>query len=150
MRFSVLTLLAVLSLLCSTLYAQEKVFIGSIQCKDCHEEQYDNFTKYSKKANSFSSIKKMEKKLLPGEYQECFQCHTTGFGQNGGFVSESGTPDLKNPGCEVCHGPGSLHAESQDPEDIITEIDIETCISCHNQDRVNEFNFKPLLYSGGH
>ena len=117
---------------------------------DCHQEQYDNFIQYSKKAHSFSNIKKMEKSLTAEEYKECFQCHTTGYGVPGGFVSETQTPDLKNPGCEVCHGPGSLHIDSEDPDDIITEISMENCLVCHNKDRVDAFGFKPLLFSGAH
>lgn len=130
--------------------AQEKTFVGAKACMACHQDQYDNFMKYSKKAHSFLAIKKMENNLTPQEYTECFECHTTGYGKPGGFISESQTPDLKNPGCEVCHGPGSVHVETQDPEDIITEISMDNCIVCHNNDRVEGFNFKPLIFGGAH
>ncbi len=131
-------------------WAFDKVYVGSEVCKGCHESQYNNFTKFCRKSHSFSSIKKMEKKLTPEEYRGCFQCHTTGYGQEGGFISEEKTPELKNAGCEVCHGPGSLHAESEDPDDIITQMDMESCLSCHNEERVSEFNFKPQLFGGAH
>lgn len=131
-------------------WSQDNSYVGSEACKDCHEQQYDNFMKYSRKAKSFKSIKKMEKKLTPEEYQACFECHTTGYGQKGGFVSEDETPHLKVAGCEVCHGPGSTHAETGDPEDIIGQMNMENCITCHNKERVSEFNFKPLLYGGAH
>lgn len=130
--------------------AEEKEYIGSESCKDCHEDEYDKFIKYSKKSSSFESIKKMEKKLTPEEYQACFECHTTGYGKKGGFVSEQETPHLKEAGCEVCHGPGSLHAESEDPDDIVRLMAMEDCIICHNADRVEAFDFKPLLYGGAH
>ncbi len=131
-------------------WAEEKEYIGSESCKDCHEDEYDKFVKYSKKSSSFESIKKMEKKLTPEEYQTCFECHTTGYGKKGGFVSEQETPHLKEAGCEVCHGPGSLHAESEDPDDIVRQMTMEDCITCHNADRVEAFDFKPLLYGGAH
>lgn len=47
-------------------------------------------------------------------------------------------------GCETCHGPGSIHAESENPKDIITfkEKGIENafilssqCLNCHARDR---------------
>ena len=41
-----------------------------------------------------------------------------GYGKPGGFRSEHETPGLKEPGCEVCHGPGSIHAASRDARDI--------------------------------
>jgi len=132
------------------LLAAEKTYVGSESCKDCHEEQHHNFMSFSKKAHSFDGIKKMEKKLTPEEYQTCFECHTTGYKKKGGFVSESQTPGLKNSGCEVCHGPGSLHAESEDPDDIIRKVTMENCITCHSEDRIDAFGFKPLLYGGAH
>ena len=130
--------------------AEGKNYIGSESCKDCHEQQYNNFMKYSKKAHSFDNIKKMEKKLTKEEYQACFECHTTGYKQRGGFISEAQTPGLKNPGCEVCHGPGSLHADTEDPEDIVSEITMESCNICHSEDRISTFDFKPLLFGGAH
>ena len=130
--------------------AQTKTYVGSETCKECHEQEYANFMAYSKKARTFDSVKKMEKKLTPEEYQSCFECHATGYGKEGGFVSEAKTPALKNAGCEVCHGPGSLHAESEDPDDIIRTTTMEECMTCHNQSRVEAFDFKPLLFGGAH
>lgn len=130
--------------------AAENAYIGSAACKDCHEKEYSNYIKYAKKAKSFESIKKMKKKLTPEEYQACFECHTTGYKKKGGFVSEEKTPGLKNAGCEVCHGPGALHAESEDPDQIIRNVNMERCNTCHNKDRVEAFGFKPLLFGGAH
>ncbi|MBA3012170.1 MAG: cytochrome C [Desulfobacula sp.] len=134
----------------SGLSAEEKTYVGSEACKDCHEQQYNNFMNFSKKAHSFDNIKKMEKKLSPEEYQNCFECHTTGYNQKSGFVSEEKTPELKNPGCEVCHGPGSLHAASEDPGEIVRKVTIENCNTCHSKDRIEAFDFKPLLFGGAH
>jgi hypothetical protein len=126
------------------------VFTGSETCKGCHETQYESFTGNSKKAKSFSSIQRMQKKLTPAEFSDCFKCHTTGYGEPGGFRSAEETPDLKNPGCESCHGPGSLHAESGDPADLAAEVSIEVCNKCHRSDRVAAFGFKPILFAGAH
>ncbi len=134
----------------NNLLAEEKTYLGSEACKDCHEKQYNNFMNYSKKAHSFGNIKKMEKKLTSEEYKSCFECHTTGYSQKGGFISEVQTPGLKNPGCEVCHGPGSLHAETEDPDDIVREVTMENCNTCHSGDRIDVFDFKPLLFGGAH
>ncbi len=130
--------------------AQKAVYVGAETCRGCHEAQYDSFMKNSKKAHSYASIQKMEKKLTPAEFQECFTCHTTGYGQQGGFTSIAQTPDLKNPGCEVCHGPGSLHAESGDPADLGGEVSLAVCKTCHSSERVAAFGFKPILYAGAH
>jgi hypothetical protein len=128
----------------------EKRFVGSQACQECHETEYENYSSYAKKATSYESVTVMAKGLTEAEQRECFACHTTGYGQPGGFVSAATTPHLKDAGCEVCHGPGSIHIDSEDPEDIAYDISIEVCKSCHNSDRVASFNYKPLLFGGAH
>ena len=151
MRYPVIFVLFYLCPLCvGNCFADEKIYVGSEACKECHEKEYANYITYAKKAASFESIKKMEKKLTPEEYRGCFECHTTGYGKNGGFVSEKETPQFKDAGCEVCHGPGSLHVDTEDPNEIISNISMENCNSCHSEDRVDAFDFKPLLFGGAH
>ncbi len=142
-----------LTLLPATGPAQEtesKTYVGSQACAECHEEVFANFSQYARKAKSFQSVEIMKKGLSIEEEKGCYKCHTTGYGEPGGFISAEKTPHLKNAGCEVCHGPGSTHVESEDPEDIITEVSMENCIMCHNSERVAAFKFKPLLYGGAH
>lgn len=125
-------------------------YVGSEKCKECHETEYSNFKKYSKKAHSSESVKIMASDLDSDELQECYECHTTGYGKPGGFVSYSETPEMGDAGCEVCHGPGSLHAEDGDPELIKGKLTIQDCETCHNSERVDGFNFKPLIFGGAH
>ncbi len=128
----------------------ENPYVGSAACKDCHEEQYENFTKYAKKSHSDRSVKIMASDLTEAELATCYGCHATGFGKPGGFISYEKTPHLADAGCEVCHGPGYDHAESGDAELIKGSLSMEDCVGCHNEDRVKSFNFKPLLYGGAH
>lgn len=125
-------------------------YVGVEACKDCHEKQYASFIKHSKKSHSFESVVKMRKGLAEAELRECYACHTTGYGRPGGFESEAKTPHLKNTGCEVCHGPGSLHAESRDPQDIKGRLSVADCETCHNAERVGAFKYRPLIYGGAH
>lgn len=134
----------------SGVLAGEKRFVGSQTCSSCHAEQYERFSKFARKAHSYDSVRIMEKNLTDAELRKCYECHTTGYGRPGGFVSEQETPQMKNNGCEVCHGPGSAHAESLDPADITGRVDLETCSRCHNSERVAAFKFKPMLYAGAH
>ena len=130
--------------------AAEKLYVGSAVCAECHEKEYESFTTFSKKAHSFGSLLGLKKGLTEAEFKSCFECHTTGYGKPGGFSSIEETPELSNLGCESCHGPGSLHRESEDPEDIIKKVSIEHCTDCHNQERVAAFDFKPLVHGGAH
>ena len=138
-------------LLCPMSALAENAYVGTAACKDCHEEQYDNFTKYAKKAHSDRSIKIMASDLSEAELAQCYGCHTTGYGKPGGFVSYEKTPHVADAGCEVCHGPGQEHVESGgDTELIKGKLTMEDCQGCHNESRVKAFNFKPLLYGGAH
>ncbi len=132
--------------------ASQPEYVGSETCGECHDEAYESYLNNSKKARSFNTVAKMRLRgrLTPDESKECFSCHTTGYGKPGGFISEAKTPHLKNLGCEVCHGPGSVHVESEEAADIEGEPVIDRCLGCHNKDRVAAFGFRPLLRSGGH
>ena len=131
--------------------SQQASFVGAQACEECHEEEYKNFHTFAKKAHSDRSIKIMASDLTKDELKECYGCHTTGYGQPGGFVSFEETPALGIAGCEVCHGPGSMHIEEGgDPEYIKGSLALEDCEACHNEERVGAFNFKPLLYGGAH
>jgi len=130
--------------------ASEKTYVGSDSCQECHEFEYKSFKTYAKKAHSYKSIEIMKKGLTEAEFRTCFECHTTGFGQPGGFQSVQDTPHLKNAGCEVCHGPGSLHIESEDPSDLKEDLTAKDCESCHNAERVAAFDYRPLIHGGAH
>jgi hypothetical protein len=125
-------------------------YLGSLACKGCHEKQYESFSAHAKKSTSFQSIVRLRKKLTQEELQGCYFCHTTGYGEPEGFVSEEATPHLKNAGCEVCHGPGEFHAESTKPADIKGRLTQEDCERCHTSERVRAFRYKPLIHGGAH
>ncbi len=128
-------------------------YVGSTACEGCHEKEYSNFMKYAKKAHSDRSVKLMARKLTPEELKGCYACHTTGYGQPGGFVSFEKTPELGHAGCEVCHGPGSAHVDSGGNKSLIKgrgRLSLKDCERCHNPERVANFRFKPMLFGGAH
>lgn len=126
-------------------------YVGAATCGGCHDKEYSNYTKYSKKAHSGNSVKMMARKLTAEELKECFHCHVTGYGSPGGFVSFEKTPDMANAGCEVCHGPGSAHVESGGNKGLIKrKLSVQDCEVCHNAERVANFNFKPMIFGGAH
>ncbi len=131
--------------------AADEEYVGTEECSYCHEQEAENYKSFSKKAHSSKSVKIMAPDLTDEEIKECFHCHTTGYGKPGGFVNFEETPDMADAGCEVCHGPGSAHVESGgDPDLIRGKLDIKECETCHNPERVENFDFKPMLYGGAH
>jgi hypothetical protein len=128
----------------------QNIYVGSLACRDCHPEEYDNFITFAKKSTSFQSVEKQMRHLTPEEIKQCYPCHTTGYGQPGGFISLEETPHLKNAGCEVCHGPGAEHAMTEDPTAIIGDMSKKDCEVCHISERVKAFKYKPLIHGGAH
>lgn len=127
-----------------------RTYVGSTTCLPCHESEYQNFHTYARKSQSFQSVVKMKKGLTPDELQGCYACHTTGYGKPGGFVSIEQTPELKDAGCEVCHGPGGRHIETQGLSDIIRRVTLDVCKKCHTEERVSAFRYRPLVHGGAH
>jgi hypothetical protein len=145
--------LTVLIFLGSAAWAEDsrpRAYVGSDACIECHEVEYENFTKYARKSRAFQSLQKMKKGLTSEELKECYVCHTTGYGKPGGFISLEQTPELKDAGCEVCHGPAGHHAETEDPDDLTAKVTIEICGTCHTQERVTAFRYKPMVHGGAH
>jgi len=98
-------------------------FIGTKGCKKCHIKQFKSWEK-TKMANAYEILKPGERgeaKKKAGldakkDYTKdpkCLPCHTTGFGQPGGFISMDQTPQLAGIGCEMCHGAGSEYTKEQ-------------------------------------
>lgn len=145
-----------LSLLIQAPLAAEQIgnkiprYVGSDACKSCHENEYKNFMTYAKKATSFRSIERVRKGLTEEEIKGCYTCHTTGYGKPGGFISPEKTPNLKNAGCEVCHGPGEFHISAGGPQHIKRKMKIEDCQVCHTSERVRAFRYKPMIHGGAH
>jgi hypothetical protein len=129
---------------------ESNTYVGTEACKGCHEKVHASFVTHSKMSSSFKSVAIMKKGLTGEELKKCYECHTTGYGKPGGFKSETETPQLKNLGCEACHGAGSSHASSGNPKDIKKKLDTKDCESCHAKDRVAAFNYKPVLFGGAH
>ena len=66
--------------------------------------------------------------------RSCVGCHSVGFGEPGGPCKTSDVARLGLGGvqCESCHGPGSKHAATSDPRDLVRVPDEALCRSCHH------------------
>lgn len=141
-------------------------YMGIKKCRMCHVDQFASFDA-SSKANSWEALKagvgvdvKKQSGLDPAaDYtkdKRCLKCHSTGFGEPGGYV----IPDPANKvavatalsregvGCESCHGPGSEFVnhmkDINDKERGYRREELlsaglrasaaEACMKCHNAD----------------
>ena len=107
-------------------------YTGSRSCKGCHEYEYEKWSTKSH-AHAYDTLKRVGSEVDP----ECVGCHVVGLKYEGGFVSEHETSDLKDVGCEVCHGPGSEHIKSLGmTETADPKMD---CTDCHTPE--NSVNY---------
>lgn len=131
-------------------------YVGAAKCRPCHLPQFKSW-QGTRMAKSFDLLKpgvaaeaKIARNVDPNkDYTtdaECLSCHTTSYGQPGGFVSVAETPKLVGVQCEVCHGPGagylkpelmSLKNKDYKRSEVVAAGMIipskELCASCHNE-----------------
>lgn len=102
-------------------------FVGTDACRKCHLMESDQFdlTKHSK---AFSTLITANRQYT----SKCTPCHVVGFGYPGGWRPEQPREELRNVGCESCHGPGRAHALEPSSKNIRKTPFEETCQSCHD------------------
>lgn len=101
--------------------AEEPHYHGNKNCNGCHEKETHEWQQ-STHAKAFELLapgKRVRFKKKAGladiDYRQnvfCQKCHTTGHGQDGGFVDIESTPEMAGVGCESCHGPSSKYRET--------------------------------------
>lgn len=141
-------------------------YMGIKKCRMCHVDQFASFDQ-SSKAKSWEALRpgvgvevKKQSGLDPAadftKDERCLKCHSTGFGEPGGYVIPEPTNKVsvataasrEGVGCESCHGPGSGFVEHMkdisDKERGYRREELlsaglrasasETCGKCHNAD----------------
>lgn len=105
---------------------------GSQSCADCHAGD-DATWHTSKHSHAWEVLTAKGAHVDP----YCQQCHTTGYGYDGGFVSVGATPELVHVGCENCHGPSAAHVAN--PKVKTPFASREQCIRCHDHENSPDF-----------
>lgn len=104
-------------------------FVGSKKCQICHEYAYAMWTE-KKHSIAYPTLVKVEHQYDP----ECVKCHVIGLGYETGFQNEASPVDLREVGCEACHGPGNLHIESVLTQKPYVSCGLQPrmrCVDCH-------------------
>ncbi len=127
----------------------QATYIGVEKCLECHYETQD-YWDHDRHSLAWETLEKDNKTFDA----DCVSCHVTGYGKAGGSTIGK-TKGLEDVQCEVCHGPGSLHAEAEDgreKETIVLSPTQEVCVTCHNKHHSPNFDFrkyrKKLLVPG--
>ncbi len=129
------------------------VYVGSEACGACHSSALQQW-KTTKHAHAVKTLEDAGKFCDLG----CIGCHTVGFNAPGGFCSPQKVGPYKEVGCEMCHGPGSLHIQKggakvgvgpkfqRDPGE-------QVCLGCHTKEHSDLFDFakyRPRILGPGH
>lgn len=141
-----------LCLLSAISAAAESAYVETIKCKMCHPNQYNTWGKTGM-ASALESLRPgqaKEEKVRVGldpnkDYStdpSCLGCHTTGYGEKGGFTDEKNTPAMAGIQCEACHGAGEgyMPIMMKNPRYKLSDVMAkglispkETCVKCHNE-----------------
>ena len=109
-------------------------------CTSCHSKQFARFG-FTEHRNGGSTLMREGRHNDP----ECLTCHTTGFGQPGGFAETDPTSMRKWGGvqCEACHGPLAGHPREQ--RAVPAQVDETTCLRCHDEANSPNFDYSTYL-----
>ncbi len=123
-------------------------FIGVDECSVCHSDAKDVWDKTAH-AHAYATLADEFKQFN----LDCVSCHVTGYDTAGGSTVTH-VDKLKDVQCEVCHGPGSLHAKKPKTVTMPTpKPNGDSCTTCHHPPHVHEFDAKeklPLILGPGH
>ncbi|UCE98982.1 MAG: cytochrome c family protein [Planctomycetota bacterium] len=115
-------------------------YTGSKSCKSCHEYEYKKWSGRAH-AHAYATLERVGSHYDP----ECIICHVVGFEYESGFVSEQKSgEDLRNVGCENCHGPGSEHIRTLGQ--ALTTEPMSDCTDCHTSERSADYAENEQLY----
>ena len=115
-------------------------YVTAAACSSCHTRQVAHWA-YT------SHVDAMQALLDRGaeEDPECLPCHSTGFGEPGGFADPSDRTQrarFKGVQCESCHGPLSKHPATVRTPPPVTEA---RCLGCHDEANSPEFDYSSYL-----
>jgi hypothetical protein len=108
---------------------------GTASCQACHQEDCQSWQN-SAHAHAWETLVKQDAHV--DAY--CQQCHTTGFGIPGGFVSAKQSALFTNVGCESCHGPSQAHVDQ--PATKTPFVATDQCLRCHDRENSPKFDYQ--------
>jgi hypothetical protein len=126
----------------------EAAYVGNEACRECHAEAFPVWEK-SKHAHAYQTLADQGR-----QYDlSCIGCHVIGYGKPGGVCRVDRVEGRKDVGCENCHGPGSIHSDNPDSQNILAKPVKADCVRCHNPENSSHFDFStylPQILGPGH
>ncbi len=117
-------------------------YVGIEECGMCHQEAVD-FWKNTNHAKAWETLEGLGKEFN----YDCIGCHVTGFDKPGGS-NIAFNDELRDVQCEQCHGPGSIHVDTEGNSkvpSIVRRPEESVCLGCHTQEHSDTFDFDAYL-----
>jgi len=123
----------------------EERYASKDSCVDCHPSQLADWSR-TRHAAAWAPLQARGSTRDP----ECLACHSTGFGDSGGFVDPDEDRTLLGVQCEACHGAMEAHVQAarksprfRPPASAaVTEA---TCRRCHDPANSPKFDYATYL-----
>ena len=113
--------------------AGQSHYVGVDVCSTCHKSERD-FWNSTRHAAAYPTLAAEHKEFN----LDCVGCHVTGYEKPGGS-NVTHVEKLANVQCEVCHGPGSRHADTPLAENLISIPEQSLCAgTCHHPPHVKD------------
>jgi len=114
-------------------------YAGSAACTSCHAPQFAKW-RGTQHATAYDTLEAKGQQFNV----QCLPCHITGPAAQTGQEMLALAHDLRQVGCESCHGPG--HAHTLQPAIAKAgKPTMETCLRCHIGEHDDRFNFVEAL-----
>jgi hypothetical protein len=106
-------------------------------CARCHEDRMAAWA-YDPHAKAWDALVSRQ----ATDDAECVQCHSTGYGQPGGFaeLTPSNVRTFKAVQCEACHGPLAAHPSSSGGVEP-APVGPDACVGCHDAANSPQFDY---------
>jgi hypothetical protein len=111
-----------------------QTYVGVTACVGCHPDQTAKWSK-SRHSRAWAALQSdgSDANL------SCLECHSTGKGEEGGYLAATSVGLMQDVQCEACHGPGLDHAyDPQKHRPLITRPGPEVCAKCHTSERTKQ------------
>ena len=115
-------------------------FAGGEACVGCHPAEHAQWATTGH-ARAWQALVADQR----ANDDDCWSCHVTGAGVDGGPKSPATSAGFRDVQCESCHGPGRAHAADPATAKLPAEVPIATCTTCHDGDR-DGGRFDPATY----
>ncbi len=119
-------------------------YVGNQVCQECHPKEVGHWLS-TPHARAFKTLEKTQRHRSA----VCVACHVVGYGQPSGYEIREDQFTLQGVGCEVCHGPGSLHASDPTASKFIRRLPATSlCANCHSVEHSSFLNGQQEKYMG--